>query len=401
MLILGDWAPGERITSVQCHIQSDLFVVNLEGVLSSDPIGDFGDSKFYQGSKIGPLLSNRVAPELSGACVYTLANNHFMDFGIDAANKTIEILAARGSEFVGFGDSLDSARAPLKINYKGKVIALFSVCETQYGEAEANLPGISFIGPWIFDAISKVKNESDFVIVLFHGGLEDATWSAPWTQELLRSYVDAGANLVVAHHPHKPQSPERYRDGMIYYSLGNFCIDPHSWRDYPLALYSLGVNLEIVDSVFQISTRYFMVRNLSAAYEIEVEEIFPGQDHELITSLDLSKKILESDVLTNDVWNETCKFHWNLYLKSLIGLEHKGFSFSEKLKNLILFVFNRERYRAKRERISSTQLAHLYHAFSNENHRELLLHSLRNRQLTRHNLEAREIVKTGLGHLLK
>jgi hypothetical protein len=146
-----------------------------------------------------------------------------MDFGIDAANKTIEILAARGSQFVGFGDSLDSARAPLKINYKGKVIALFSVCETQYGEAGANLPGLSFIGPWIFDAISKVKSESDFVIVLFHGGLEDATWSAPWTQELLRSYVDAGANLVIAHHPHKPQSPERYRDGLIYYSLGNFC----------------------------------------------------------------------------------------------------------------------------------------------------------------------------------
>jgi hypothetical protein len=378
-----------------------LFVVNLEGVVSSDPLGDFGDSKFHQNLKVGPLLSNQVAPELSGACIYTLANNHFMDFGIDAAKKTIQFIAARGSKFVGFGDSLDSARVPLRINYEGKVIALFSVSETQYGEAEANLPGISFIGPWIFDAISKEKKESDFVIVLFHGGLEDATWSAPWTQELLRSYVDAGANLVVAHHPHKPQSPERYRDGLIYYSLGNFCVDPHTWRDYPLALYSLGVNLEVVDNAFQISTRYFMVRSLSVPYDIGVEEIFPGQDHELITSLNLSKKILESYTLTNDVWNETCKFHWDLYLKSLIGLENRSFSFSESLKNLILFMFNRKRYRARRERISRTQIAHLYHAFSNENHRALLLHYLRNDQLVSNNAEAREIVKTGLGHLLK
>ncbi|MDO9069079.1 MAG: CapA family protein, partial [Deltaproteobacteria bacterium] len=34
--------------------------------------------------------------------------------------------------------------------------------------------------------------------------------------------IDSGADVVIGHHPHVLQAVERYRKGIIFYSLGNF-----------------------------------------------------------------------------------------------------------------------------------------------------------------------------------
>jgi poly-gamma-glutamate synthesis protein (capsule biosynthesis protein) len=58
-----------------------------------------------------------------------------------------------------------------------------------------------------------------------HFGIEYTDAPQPSQQQLARAAIDAGALLVLGHHPHTLQGWERYGDGLIVYSLGNFVFD--------------------------------------------------------------------------------------------------------------------------------------------------------------------------------
>src|SRR5690606_2415251 len=66
---------------------------------------------------------------------------------------------------------------------------------------------------------------SDMVIVSVHWGVEYK--AKPNQRQILlgRAMIDAGADVVLGHHPHWTQTVEEYQDGVIIYSLGNFIFD--------------------------------------------------------------------------------------------------------------------------------------------------------------------------------
>ncbi|HXG23747.1 MAG TPA: CapA family protein, partial [Chthonomonadales bacterium] len=45
-------------------------------------------------------------------------------------------------------------------------------------------------------------------------------------QQIARAAIDAGADMVIGHHPHVVQDTEIYKGKPIFYSLGNFVFDP-------------------------------------------------------------------------------------------------------------------------------------------------------------------------------
>src|SRR5690606_25077949 len=66
---------------------------------------------------------------------------------------------------------------------------------------------------------------SDYVIVVLHAGTEYSREPTALQHELARAAIDAGAAVVIGHHPHALQPWERYGGGLILYSLGNFVFD--------------------------------------------------------------------------------------------------------------------------------------------------------------------------------
>ncbi len=66
---------------------------------------------------------------------------------------------------------------------------------------------------------------ADVVVVILHAGTEYASEPSPDQVAVARAAVDAGADLVVGHHPHVTQTVERYGDGLIVYSLGDALFD--------------------------------------------------------------------------------------------------------------------------------------------------------------------------------
>ena len=77
----------------------------------------------------------------------------------------------------------------------------------------------------MIEAVKKAKQKSDFVIVSMHSGNEYVNKPNSSQVNFAHSAIDAGADLVIGHHPHVVQILEKYKDKYIFYSLGNFIFD--------------------------------------------------------------------------------------------------------------------------------------------------------------------------------
>ena len=201
---------------------ADITFGNLES-----PISDKGKNR-------GSIYSFRADPrmieglQLAGFDVLSLANNHIWDYGAEALLDTVARLNKEGIKTIGVGPDSAGATAPARFRVKG-VDVVFLGYTNLYPEslwATSGSPGVSpFQEEEIIDLIRKEKAESDLVIVSMHWGEEYQPTSNLSQQLLARRMVEAGADLIIGHHPHVEQEWEKYRGGWIFYSLGNFVFD--------------------------------------------------------------------------------------------------------------------------------------------------------------------------------
>jgi poly-gamma-glutamate synthesis protein (capsule biosynthesis protein) len=73
--------------------------------------------------------------------------------------------------------------------------------------------------------VRAVRDRADVVVVVVHNGTEYARTPSPDQVAVAHAAIDAGADLVVGHHPHVTQTVERYGRGLIVYSLGDTLFD--------------------------------------------------------------------------------------------------------------------------------------------------------------------------------
>ena len=76
--------------------------------------------------------------------------------------------------------------------------------------------------------IAAASKRADWVVVSFHWGIEYTGQASREQRALAHDAVDAGADLVLGHHPHVLQGLELYRNKLIAYSLGDFVFDHYS-----------------------------------------------------------------------------------------------------------------------------------------------------------------------------
>lgn len=85
------------------------------------------------------------------------------------------------------------------------------------------------------ERIAALKEEVDVVIVHLHSGFQFQEASSVFVRRNARAAIDAGADLVLGHHPHILQGMEWYRGRLIVYSLGNFVFDQDFLVTFPSA----------------------------------------------------------------------------------------------------------------------------------------------------------------------
>ncbi|MCA9352012.1 CapA family protein [Patescibacteria group bacterium] len=205
---------------------ADLVFANLEGSISN------------VGVDTGKAYSFRFEPETAqslytaGIDIVSLANNHMLDWGRDSLCDTTKHLAQAGVHFVGAGCTADEAETPYIIELGTTRVAFLAYTEFYQGaHAVGDKPGMT---EWNVDKITeritsiKQQPDIDLVMVSMHWGIEYEPRASTSQVTLGQTFIDAGADVVIGHHPHVVEEIERYGDGWIIYSLGNFVFD-QSW----------------------------------------------------------------------------------------------------------------------------------------------------------------------------
>jgi poly-gamma-glutamate synthesis protein (capsule biosynthesis protein) len=144
-----------------------------------------------------------------------------VDYGWKGYIETKKILAKNGILHSGFGDNLNESSKPIIL--KNQKIVIIIAAEEEFGVSGVNQFGIfSFYGNKIIDLIKKYKNSNYCIIIFAHGGGEEIPLPSKYISARYKEFIDTGASLVIGHHPHVVQGKEKYKGGLIYYSLGNF-----------------------------------------------------------------------------------------------------------------------------------------------------------------------------------
>lgn len=171
-----------------------------------------------------------------GFNLISLANNHILDYGVIAMLDTMEHLSAAGIVHAGVGENIFEARRPQIFEIKGVKVAFLAYTEVGEGitytrvplqwAATPELPGAAQArADFVRLDVKTARQEADLVILSMHWGKEYDHRPTDFQKALGRIAVDAGADLVIGHHPHVIQGIEFRGRGVIAYSLGNFIFD--------------------------------------------------------------------------------------------------------------------------------------------------------------------------------
>ncbi len=298
ILLFGDAVLGKNI-KWQIDPEASFLLFNLEA-----PVINKGD---VAAKKAGPHLSSlELALPGTGripAPVANLANNHIMDYGLKGLKRTLSQCRKKKVLTVGAGKNVEAARAPIVTTAGGKRIGVIGCCEEQFGIATFCRPGAAGVGPWVYSALRELSGRTDLVIVSIHGAVEMSPWPSPQWQELLRSFVDAGAGIVHGHHAHIPQGYEKYKGGLIFYGLGNFVVDPKVWPGQPNALWSVIPEIEAAGGEWEHRINTAVI---SAAGEnsILVRRSNPAERSAHIKYLEICNRPLKDKKLLAALWQE-------------------------------------------------------------------------------------------------
>ena len=159
------------------------------------------------------------------------------------------------------------------------------------------------MGPWIYAAIADARCQADAVIVSFHGAAEMCPWPSPRRQALLRSFVDAGADIIHGHHAHVPQGYEIYRGALIAYGLGNFAVDPRAWISTRNALWSVQFEVEVGARPARFALRTALLEEQGDG-SVRVRGAAPAERQEHLAYLEKCNRPLGQEALLRGVWQE-------------------------------------------------------------------------------------------------
>lgn len=214
--------PGEFASGIPESVRkADLHLINLEA-----PITNRSDTYLRKRYSLQnpPTNALPLMRELSVDGV-SLANNHILDFGPEGLLDTVRHLKSENIRYAGAGYDRETASKPVYFEREGKTIAFLAFSNTYPKEfwAGKNRPGTAYGDPDRFSRrIKKAQKKADHVIVSFHWGGESKLQPKGYQRRFARLAVDRGADVVFGHHPHSLQPIERYNNGLIFYSLGNY-----------------------------------------------------------------------------------------------------------------------------------------------------------------------------------
>ena len=247
---------------------ADITVANLESPITAQGTRHPTKPIVFRGKP-----RNMAGLAHAGIDVVSLANNHVIDYGLAGMREMQESLAANCILYSGAGANSYEAYLPVFCQKSGVNIAFLRACDRNgqydnyqpYLDAGLNKPGFAYLDTFhLRQQIRTVEGVADVIVVELHTGEEYnptpedrrgndevrmtndepgdefysplAFFPAPGDTEERHRAIEAGADLVVCHHPHLLQGFEVYQGKLIAHSLGDFVFDLDYPETYPTVI---------------------------------------------------------------------------------------------------------------------------------------------------------------------
>jgi poly-gamma-glutamate synthesis protein (capsule biosynthesis protein) len=297
---------------------TDILLGNLEGLLTKKIENSKRPNLKFCGL---PTFGQELAE--SGFNVLNMANNHIFEHGPEVFKETIHYLRELKIEVCGLRDNSGEyysmpviiEKGDLKLgiigyNWVGKdkflnadeFIAQSHDSVVNYtwlrnkSEDECRRTNISQMNKNVIRDIKKLKSNVDIVILVTHWGFELVSYTPYGVIMEGHSFVEAGADLVIGVHSHVIQGYEIYKNGSIFYSLGNFVFDMPS----KLSRFSVILECDIdkyVKPRFNLKavhiTKHFQPCLADESTRLKIEDLIKSSSRQ-ITSKD-NKNLLDDD----------------------------------------------------------------------------------------------------------
>lgn len=222
----GRWADGDLLApSVSAFLNdADHRVINVEG-----PLYEVEKKDSEGAASLIHSMNPKVADffESINADVWNICNNHIMDAKEQGIESTVRIAKEKKAKTLGAGMNILEASSPVLFPEAGGIGLIGVGYQRACRKAGEDTPGCF---SWsdlelIQKRIDEVKKTSRWCVIVAHAGEEFTSLPSPYTRERYLKYLEMGADIVVAHHPHVPMNYEMVGNKAIFYSLGNFIFD--------------------------------------------------------------------------------------------------------------------------------------------------------------------------------
>lgn len=358
ILFSGDFVPDLKYADNEKFLCSglnekfrdaDLHITNLESPLTHSK------KKIL---KSGPHLKKTPGDieliKKAGINIACLANNHIFDYGEEGLIDTIKVCEENKIETLGINYRSDKKPSFLIKELKNRKIGFLNYCEHEFSVREIGKIGANgYDSEKAFYDIKELKNKCDYVIVIYHGGIEYYTLPRPGIKRTFRYLTDAGADAVISHHTHTLSGYEIYNGKPIIYGLGNFYFpyenEPDEWYTGLICDLSL---------TYKIS---FILHPVRQSEDFNKIELLTGKEKEKIDKIisTLNNIIADDNKLTEE-WEKYVSKVKTGYLKQILNLKR----YEKALLKFGLF---------KNKILNSGQNIKIKNLISCESHREILL----------------------------
>ena len=284
--------------------EADFRIFNLETPLADKeaPIKKCGPNLLAPTSCINGIKK-------LGVDLFTLANNHIMDHGEEAFNTTLKTLSENEIAYTGAGANLFAAQKPYIINKEDKKIGVYACAEHEFTIAGENVAGANpFDVLESFDHIANLKDECDYVIVLYHGGKEYYRYPSPILQKVCRKMCDKGADLVICQHSHCIGCREEYKGSEIVYGQGNFIFVGTSNNEYWNN--ALLIELKLED---EASIEYIPLEKKNGIIGI-------SEDDDILKKFNVRSKEIKKDGFVKAEYSKFAREMYDSYLSRIYGV---------------------------------------------------------------------------------
>lgn len=287
---------GEEIT--QLFSGADICVCNLEGALT-----DHLDKCRKTGPVKVAATSAVEAYKKLGIDLCLLANNHSTDGGHQGMIDTMRTLDNAGIKHIGAARNQNEIVRFVIQKVGGINFGFYNVSETMY-----NKPTNDTAGVWLYDEyvvcheLEQLKKQCDYLLVLYHGGIEKFHYPSPEMRKRFHRMADCGADMILAQHTHCIGCEEYYNGSYILYGQGDFLL-----KNFAPGLTDTGLVVELVIENGQVQIKKHKVKS--------VDNLFVRYDeHQDLSEFNTRSNMVGDEDYVYQEFQEFCDKELRLYL---------------------------------------------------------------------------------------